>query len=289
MPIISIANLRINIQTLKDIYITDAFRDFLVTDHSADWSVEIKETASFKSEETVIKELLPVHSEDEFIVYSDGKKCFFDKRLPVEGRAAYAISVNNQKERLVKITYRKESSEFFSDLQNVFFHIGFEEMLLSESKFIVHASCIDTEFGGVLFSGVSGIGKSTQAKLWCRYRAAELLNGDRPVVGKEDGIWKAYGSPYAGSSRCYKNKSVSVSAVVLLSQASENSIRRVRPAEAFRRIYSNCIVLSWDKKFVETLTSLVFCLIKEIPVFELSCRPDEGAVALLEKTLRRNN
>ena len=103
---------------------------------------------------------------------------------------------------------------------------------------ILHASFVSTRYGGLLFSGVSGIGKSTQADLWQRYEGAELLNGDRTVLRRMDGVWTAFGSPYAGSSNCFVNESRPVRAIVLLSQGSACSLRRLSPAAAFRGLYA---------------------------------------------------
>ena len=80
----------------------------------------------------------------------------------------------------------------------------------------------------MLIAGYPGIGKSTQADLWQRYEGAELLNGDRTVLRRIDGVWTAFGSPYAGSSNCFVNESRPVRAIVLLSQGSVCSLRRPR-------------------------------------------------------------
>ena len=49
------------------------------------------------------------------------------------------------------------------------------------------------------------MGKSTQADLWNKYEGCEIINGDRSAITKKDGVWNAYGLPFAGSSRIYKN------------------------------------------------------------------------------------
>lgn len=148
---------------------------------------------------------------------------------------------------------------------------------------ILHASFVSTRYGGLLFSGVSGIGKSTQADLWQRYEGAELLNGDRTVLRRIDGVWTAFGSPYAGSSNCFVNESRPVRAIVLLSQGSACSLRRLSPAAAFRGLYAGMTVNLWDDRYVARVCDLLAAL--DVPVYALTCTPDRAAVDCLKAEL----
>lgn len=172
-------------------------------------------------------------------------------------------------------------------LTGCFYWLGFEAFLLQRDKLCLHASCVDTHLGGILFSGVSGIGKSTQADLWCKFRGARQINGDRPILSKENRGWKAWGSPYAGSSRCYVNDSCDIAAIVLLKQADHCKVRRLTPAEAFRGVWQGLTVRTWDTFFVEAASALLAELVVPIPVYEFSCTPDEHAVEVLEEELRK--
>ena len=89
-----------------------------------------------------------------------------------------------------EICYLKEFQNSFSESQNTFSHIGFEELLIRKNAIVLHASLIESEYGGILFTGPSGIGKSTQADMWAKYEKVEILNGDRPILKKENENWK---------------------------------------------------------------------------------------------------
>ena len=151
------------------------------------------------------------------------------------------------------------------------------------------AACVDTSLGGILFSGVSGIGKSTQANLWCKYRGAKQINGDRPILSKENGGWTAWGSPYAGSSNVHVNDSCDIAAIVLLKQAERCAIRKLSTAEAFRGVWAGLTVRTWDAAFVERASELTIELATGLPVYEFCCTPDEEAVRFLEEELRKDN
>lgn len=181
----------------------------------------------------------------------------------------------------------KEFQNSFSESQNTFSHIGFEELLIRKNAIVLHASLIESEYGGILFTGPSGIGKSTQADMWAKYEKVEILNGDRPILKKENENWKAYGSPYAGSSDYYVNKSTNVKAIIVLEQSKTCSIERLKNSRAFLKLYSGMIVNTWRPDFVERVVDLTKDLIEQIPVYLLKCTPDYEAVKMLKSVLER--
>ena len=175
-----------------------------------------------------------------------------------------------------------------SMLSDCMIHAGLEEILIRSGRSCIHAACIRTAGGkGILFSGPSGIGKSTQGSLWCRFRNAELINGDRPILEEKDGVWTAWGSPYAGSSRCHKNKSCPISAVILLKQAPACALRELPPGEAFRGIYSGVTAWTWDRFFAERAFDGALALSQDVPVLEFHCTPGPEAVEFLEEHLQK--
>lgn len=156
---------------------------------------------------------------------------------------------------------------------------------MHERRMMLHSACVDTPLGGLLFSGPSGIGKSTQADLWCRYAGGRLINGDRSILYRTDGGWKAYGSPYAGSSKCYVNESCRVRAILFLQQSSECRLRLMDTAEGFRRIFSCLTVNSWDSWFVSKACDFALEIAETMPVYEFSCTPSRNAVEMLRERL----
>ena len=104
-------------------------------------------------------------------IFKDAKKAGF----------VYAYSRMLPFEEHVKIFYLKGNEEYFDDMNNSFFHSGWEQILLWKKRMILHASLIETAYGGILFSGVSGAGKTTQAELWMKWEQARQINGDRPM------------------------------------------------------------------------------------------------------------
>ena len=185
----------------------------------------------------------------------------------------------------VSFLYSKEYEHYFTGSSGIFNKIGAEQLLLQRNRVLLHASFIDYNGNGILFSGPSGIGKSTQADLWNRILGAEIVNGDRAAVGLSDEEWTAWGIPYAGTSGICYNKHAPISAIVVLRQAKENRICRLSAIEALRYLYPEVTIHQWDAKFIEKVTALLTELVSEVPIFLLECMPDESAVTILQERL----
>lgn len=220
-------------------------------------------------------------------VHPDGKggfqRSFFDAPRDLN---AYSLVTYGYAEGVIDIPYLEKGSMCVSQMSNSFYHLGLEGIMIRENRLCFHAACVDTPLGGILFSGPSGIGKSTQAQLWCDHRGGRLVNGDRPILSLEGERVLAWGSPYAGSSRCYVNENCRVTAIVLLRQAPSCSLRRLGLAEAVRRIYAGLNVHTWDRFFVTRACDLVMEVASRVPVYELACTPYEEAVNFLENALK---
>lgn len=276
-----IAGLSLDIQTEQNLVCGAAFKPFLEGEEG-----RTHYTARFRKVEVlpelpkqVIREgnCYRIHRDE------DGGcvRSFFDERVSSE---PYAAAID--RDGWINVDYLDWGSVYVSEMSNSFSHLDFERILIRENRICFHAACIRTEMGGLLFSGPSGIGKSTQAELWRRFRGARLINGDRPILSKETDGWRAWGSPYAGSSKCYVNESCPVTAVIMLKQSPVCSLRRLSTGEAFRKVYSGVTVHSWDPYFMERVCDLVIEISAQIPVFEFSCTKEADAVDFLEKRLQ---
>ena len=149
----------------------------------------------------------------------------------------------------------------------------------------VHASLVDFRDAGIMFLGPSGIGKTTQAELWMKYRGAEIINGDMVFVKHESDYFLGCGSPWHGSSPYCLNRQVPISALIVLKQSQQYSIRRLTGFEMVSTVLNSVFLPSWYQEGYKAACDTVDALLRTIPVYELSCRPDEDAVRLTEETV----
>lgn len=167
----------------------------------------------------------------------------------------------------------------------VFDALGIADILLEKEIAVIHSSYIIYNGVAVIFSADKQVGKSTQAALWEKYRSAEVINGDRCALAFENGVLYASGVPFCGSSKISVNKSAELKAIVLLRQAGENTVERVSPVHAFVELLGKLTYNEWDSASLEKASSLTEKIISAVPVYRLSCLPDEGAVETLEGAL----
>lgn len=160
-----------------------------------------------------------------------------------------------------------------------------QHLIARAGGFVLHCAYIDRNGKAILFTAPSETGKSTQAELWRCLRGAEIINGDRAAVRVTDGGIFAEGIPFAGSSAYCLNRSLPVAAVVYLGQAPVTGIRRMRGYEAFARVWEGCSVNTWDREDVSLVSNAVKALAETVPVYHLTCTPDESAVTALENAL----
>lgn len=178
----------------------------------------------------------------------------------------------------------KEYAEGY-DVASVFRQMPLYHALLPFDAFILHASYLVVDGKAILFSAPSGTGKSTQAELWQKYRGAEIINGDRVLIRKTEQGFTAGGIHYAGSSGICKNKTTPIGALVLLGQATENSVGPCGGMEAFRKLFKECSYVSAFPEDPGKVANLLTKVVNEVPLVKLDCLPEESAVDTLETYL----
>ena len=158
---------------------------------------------------------------------------------------------------------------------------------------LFHSATVEYRGKGYMFLGKSGTGKSTHARLWLRYNeGSALLNDDNPVVRffapeSSEGVARAvvYGSPWSGKTPCYKNESLPLGGIVLLSQAPFNKIERLRGVKAYAALVPSISGKRWERLIADGLHYTENALASNVPVWYLDCLPDEGAARLCRETI----
>lgn len=164
--------------------------------------------------------------------------------------------------------------------------LSFEKTLLPFHGLLLHCALIEHQGIGIAFSAPSQTGKSTQASLWEKHKGATILNGDRAILRNVDGVIYAYGSPYAGSSNLFINTRVPLRAIVMLEQAKENTIHPIAQEEALGLFVSQSAIPLWQPELFEMGMQTLEAIITSVPMYLLSCLPDEGAVECVYQCLK---
>ena len=165
-------------------------------------------------------------------------------------------------------------------------YMAIERQMLQADAMILHSSFVVVNGSAVLFTAPSGTGKSTQADLWERYAGATIMNGDRTLLIKTPGRWRAAGFPFSGSSGIFHNGVFPIKALIMIHQAVENEGERVSCLVAFKRSYPEIVRNYWNVKYEDRVVELLEDLLPTISRIKLGCNMEEDAVRCLEGILR---
>lgn len=151
---------------------------------------------------------------------------------------------------------------------------------------LFHSSVVSYQGKAYMFLGKSGTGKSTHSQLWLKYiDGTELVNDDNPVVRIIDGEARVYGSPWSGKTPCYRNVDYPIGGIVKLKQAPFNEIRRMKAVEAYVALAMSISGMRWNTKMGDGLHHTENLLTATVPVWHLSCLPDQNAAELCQTTI----
>ena len=156
---------------------------------------------------------------------------------------------------------------------------------LSHRMIQIHSSLIRFHGEGLMFIGPSGIGKTTQAELWQTYRNSDIINGDMVFIQQTTDRFIGWGTPWHGSSPYCMNTNVPIKAVIVLQQDSRNQIRRLHGFEKVTALSRNIIFPQWLPDGTQKCLDILNPFVQYIPVYELSCRPDEDAIQMTEDVI----
>ena len=151
----------------------------------------------------------------------------------------------------------------------------------------VHSSTIIHHGQAVMFLGESGTGKSTHTRLWREnIENTSLLNDDSPFIGIVNGEVMVYGSPWSGKTPCYKNESYPLRAIVRLSQAPHNKIRRTKGIAAIGALLPSLPpAFAYDPMLKDCMYEILNNVLTTTEIYHLEALPNADASDLVHKTL----
>lgn len=148
-------------------------------------------------------------------------------------------------------------------------------ILENYNGFFFHSSSLMLDNEGYLFTAVSGTGKSTHTALWRKLfkEKVVMINDDKPIIRKKDGVFYVYGTPWMGKSDIGNNVKAPVKAVYILQRGENNSAERIQIGAVFKNILEATVVPT-DRKNMENLLSLLDEFFSSVQLFLLTCNMD---------------
>jgi hypothetical protein len=138
----------------------------------------------------------------------------------------------------------------------------------------IHGSAVMHNDRGYLFTGVSGSGKTTMAKIWER-EGALVIHDDRVIIRKTNEGFTIHNTPIYNDEA---PRQAPLSRILLIGHGLQNELMPMRGANALSRIMANCIQHNWSVDLIGQLTGSLYLLTTLVPVAGLWFVPNASVV-----------
>ncbi|MBQ9920908.1 MAG: hypothetical protein IJO52_01880 [Clostridia bacterium] len=159
------------------------------------------------------------------------------------------------------------------ELEYIWTGYDFSRQIIKHGAFVMHSSAVAYEGYAYMFSADCGTGKSTHTSFWQKNFGedkAVILNDDKPIIIKKDGIFCASGTPWSGKTDKNTNICIPIAGISVLERGEKNSISSITPIEAFRILYSQTYHPSKAEE-TDILLSLFNDFLANVRAFRLKC------------------
>lgn len=194
-----------------------------------------------------------------------------------------ALSIRVSDEELAE--ERQKQTETFSDgyLETVCCYRKAATALLDWDVFVMHGSVVELDGEGYAFLAPSGVGKTTQTRLWQRHFGPRLrvINGDKPLIRMvRDGEtvrFDAWGTPWRGKEGMGCNASVPLKAVFFLNRSNTPSAAPADPAQLVEPLFRQ-LLMPKDSEQMLRLLDMADRLVSTVSFYMLNCDMTEQSV-----------
>ncbi len=174
------------------------------------------------------------------------------------------------------------------------FHVIRHVFLLYAQKngyYALHSASILYRGQAWLFSGHSGMGKSTHTALWHEYAGTPYLNGDLNLIGKsEEGEgYCIYGIPWCGTSGLCTTETRELGGIILLGRDEEDHVEELSPFEQVLRVTQRMISPAWTEQMATGNLEFVEQIAEQTWITQLFCTKNPSAVDVIRKWIDEKN
>jgi len=144
---------------------------------------------------------------------------------------------------------------------------------------MIHASGVNISGHGYLFSGVSGKGKSTMARLWDE-AGARVIHDDRLILRNTGGVYKMFNTPVYNNDE--PRESI-LDKIYIIEHGAENMMVQLKGANAVTQIMANCIQHNWGADIIARLLGSISIMCGTVPTAKLFFKPDRSVIDLIRE------
>ena len=170
------------------------------------------------------------------------------------------------KERLKTETTRLGNNEPFAEYSLLLESIA--NPILRYSRFFFHGAAFLWNEKVFLFTGKSGVGKTTMLRNWLQLYPAEIeiVNGDKPVIEQRGDEFIVYPSPWTGKEGWNGTRSSRLASIICLEQGKENHFTHLDMKAAAFPIFLQFLYTPSDVGSVDLVCGYTEKLLNRIPI-----------------------
>lgn len=255
----------------------------------------LQRTTSFHPNgKTLIRneELVVCENEQGYIILFPSMNQIREAHMTSDGRFAQ-IYVNG-------LDKEKTKEELFHAIRHFFLFVA-----QRQGFFAIHSASILYRDQVWLFSGHSGMGKSTHTNLWKEQFGTEIINGDLNLIGWSNGeqtnigqsVDKSgskghpivYGMPWCGTSGIASTKSYPLGGIVLLGRSDNDHFESLTNDQKIVRVMQRMISPVWTEDMLETNLKCAAKLAKEVPIYYLLCTKEPSAAYVMKARIDKED
>lgn len=255
----------------------------------------LQRTTSFHPNgKTLIRneELVVCENEQGYIILFPSMNQIREAHMTSDGRFAQIYVKGVDKE--------KTKEELFHAIRHFFLFFA-----QRQSFFAIHSASILYQDQVWIFSGHSGMGKSTHTNLWKEQFGTKIINGDLNLIGWSNGghdnIGQSvdkpgskghpivYGMPWCGTSGIASTKSYPLGGIVLLGRSDNDHFESLTNDQKIVRVMQRMISPVWTEDMLEANLKCAAKLAKEVPIYNLLCTKEPSAAYVMKARIDKED
>lgn len=169
-------------------------------------------------------------------------------------------------------------------LFNPVIEVCFLTRLAREGGVLLHAAGLVFQQHGYVFTGPSGVGKSTIAQMFAS-RRANVLSDERIVLRSQNLDITIYGSPWVGSGEYAANASAPLTDLFVIAQAqNHHRITPLSTSTAVSQLLQQSFLPRWDRHCVEQTLDFLISVVSSVPCQSLEFLKQPDVVDLIHRS-----
>ena len=175
-----------------------------------------------------------------------------------------------------------------TNIENLFHAIRLFFLFTAQRNglFAIHSASVLYQGKAWLFSGHSGMGKSTHTALWHELFDTPYLNGDLNLLGLHKDHIIVYGIPWCGTSGIFTAEAYELGGIVLLGRDLQTDyLEELNPSEKVLRVMQRMISPAWTERQLSENLFFAGEIADRVPVLHLLCTKNASAACVMKNAI----